>query len=210
MTSYRQLDSIYHTLEIYGATGNKSTSTVHERLKAFDAEFLTELDEFLTAVRFKGVHGVIKMFGTALFRLSPEDYKYTSRPFLDHYIKLCETISPNEPRKWGTLCRELVSGLDNYTGHRNRTLTPETTEALLYAAAAIRESEPKTPEDEREVQQVTYYGSLPEGEMLSLIVHNPEAASRLSALFLNGTTRMAELAAAVESGSSMTLAVGAL
>lgn len=212
MTAYQQLDSIFHTLNIktYGAPGNKSTKTVYERLKNFDTAFLTELDEFLTAVRSKEVHGVIRMFGTSLFRLSPEDYKYTTRPFLDHYLRLCDTINPHQPGLWGTLCRGLVSGLDNYTGHRDRTLTPETTDALLHAAAAILASEPKTPAEEWVNQHVANYYSLPEGELLDLIIHHPEAASRLSALFLNGTTRMAELVAVTGQDAPLVLSVGAL
>ena len=210
MTDYRLCDSIFDTLNRYGVAGSKSAKTFHERLGAFDKVFLTELNDFLTEVDSRRIHSVIRAFSNALFRLSPEVYEYTTRPFLDHYIKLCDTISQQAPGQWGTLCRGLISGLDNYTGHRDRTLTLETTTALLHAAAAVLASEPKTLEEEWEFKHVTYYYSLPEGELLDFIVKNPDASTRLSAMFMRGTTRIAELAAAVDQGASLSLTVGAL
>lgn len=210
MTGYQLRESIFITLNINGAIGSKSTRVVDERLQQFDTAFLIELNEFLMALHRRRIRPVINAFSNTLFKLNPRDYEFTIRPFLDHYLKLCDTISPQEPGQWGTLCRGLINGLENYTGHRDRAMTPETTDALLHAAAVMMTSEPKTMDEELEVQHVTHFYSLPEGELLDLIVGNPDAATRFSALLLNGTTRVAELVAATEKEAPLSLLEGAL
>lgn len=210
MNGYQLRESIFITLNINGATGSKSTRVVDERLQQFDTAFLIELDGFLMELHRRRIHSVINTFSNALFKLAPRDYEFTIRPFLDHYLRLCDAISPHEPGQWGTLCRGLINGLENYTAHRDRMMTPETTDALLHAAAAMMTSDPKTIDEELEVQHVTHYYSLSEGELLDLIVGNPDAATRFSALLLNGTTRVAELVAATEKETPLSLLEGAL
>lgn len=215
MGTHDQRNSILRTLRAFDGMSGRTAEVIDKRLKRLTPDFLTELEEFTNAIRDRGVQSVIRTIGGALVRMGPGEFMAGMRPFLDHYLKLCDAVSPQNSLAWGTTCRGLILGLDHYTGHRNSTLSSETTEALLYAAAAVLNTKNDAPywnsnSDYTFKRQVESTYSLPEGELLDLIVGHPEAAPRFSALLLRGKYRMAELIAVIESEAPLPLTEGAL